>query len=285
MKKTAILTDSTCCLPPELVKEYGIRLVPLPIIYREKTYFDGVDITPGEIYRIMRKRQDLPTTSTPSAGSFLEAYREASAEAEGIVCIVLTSLQSKIFEIACLGRELARETIPDTRIEVIDSRAVAGALGFVVLEAARAAARGCDASEVVRIAQETIPRVGLVAMLDTLWYLARTGRIARAAAWAGNLLNVKPVVEHTTSVGETTPAARPRTQRKAVETMLKLIEDRANGRPIRVMVHHADELEEARKLKEEMSSRFSCEELYFSEFTPGMGVHCGPGVLAISTYI
>ena len=284
MRKVAVIADSTCCLPSELVEKYGIFLVPIFIIYKGNSYRDGIDMSPGEVYTIMRRRKDLPTTSTPSAGDFLNVYRQLSQEAESILCITLTSLQSKTFEAAVLAQEKAKEVIPDTAIEVVDSRAVAGALGFVVLEAARVASQGADLPQVATAARSMIGRVNLLAMLDTLYYLARTGRIARAAAWAGAVLNMKPVVEHSTAIGETTPVARPRTMAKAVKLMLELMAERVGDSTVHVIVHHADELEEGEKLKAEVGSRFSCAELYLTEFTPGMGVHAGPGILGISFY-
>jgi len=284
MKKVAVITDGTCCLPRELVEKYDIRLVPLYIVYQGKNYRDGIDISPGEVYQIMRKKKDLPTTSTPSAGDFMDAYREASRNAESVVCITLTSLQSRLFEAAIVAKEQAKEVIPNTAIEVIDSRAVAGALGFVALKAARTASQGAELSRVVNAARNTMGGVCLLAMVDTLYYLARTGRIARAAAWAGSILDMKPVLEHTPAVGETVPVARPRTKAKAVELMLKLMAERVGNRKLHAMVHHADELEDGEKLKAEIEKRFKCAELYLTEFTPGMGVHSGPGTLAISFY-
>lgn len=121
-------------------------------------------------------------------------------------------------------------------------------------------------------------------VLDTLYYLARTGRTARAAAWAGSLLSMKPIVEHSPAIGETTPVARPRTKTKAVERMLEIMAQRMGDSRVHVMVHHADELEEAKKLMAEIETRFNCVELYCTEFTPLMGVHTGPGLLAIAFY-
>jgi DegV family protein with EDD domain len=284
MRKVAIVTDSVCCLPAELAAKHSIKIVPLLISFRSMTYRDGVDITPGEVYRIMRKDEDLPTTAIPSPGDFVKAYTEVSQYAESILCITLTSLQSKMYETATVAKEMAAESMPRTTIEVFDSRAVAGALGFIVLEAARVADQGANLHEVLTAAQKMKERVNALFMVDTLHFLARTGRIARAAAWAGAVLNVKPVVEHSTSVGETTPFARPRSKAKAVELMLQTMAERVGDSRVHVMVHHADELEEGEKLKAEIARRFKCNELYLTEFTPAMGVHAGPGVLAIAFY-
>ena len=284
MKKVAILTDSTCCLPQDLLEKYDISLVPLMIVYEGKSYRDGIDMSPGEVYKIMRRRKNLPSTSVPSAGDFLNAYRQLSQKAESILCITLTGLQSKTFDTALLAKKMAEEEIPNTAIEVIDSRAVAGALGFIVLEAARIASRDGELAQAIEAARSMMDKVNFLAMLDTLFYLARTGRIGRAAAWAGSLLKVKPIVEHSPSIGETTPLARPSTRPKAIKYMLEVMTQRAGESRVHAIVHHADELEEGRKLKAEIGSRFHCAELHLTEFTPVMGVHAGPGLLAISFY-
>lgn len=284
MKKVAILTDSTCCLPQELVEKYDICVVPLLIVYEGKSYRDGVDMSPTEVYRIMRRRENLPTTSVPSPGDFLDAYCQLSQKAESIVCITLTGLQSKAFSTALVAKEMAREVIPNTAIEVVDSRAAAGALGLIVLEAARIASQDGELAQAIEAARRIMGKVNMIAMLDTLFYLARTGRIGRAKAWAGSLLDMKPIVEHSPSTGETMPLARPRTKAKAIEHMLETMAERVGDSSVHVIVHHADELEEGEKLKAEISSRFSCAELHLTEFTPVMGAHAGPGVLAISFY-
>jgi DegV family protein with EDD domain len=128
-------------------------------------------------------------------------------------------------------------------------------------------------------------KVNFLAMLDTLYYLARLGRIARAAAWAGNVLDMKPVLEHNPAIGETMPVARPRTKRRAIEKMLQIMSDRTKGSAVHVMVQHADEMDEAKKLAAEIESRFNCVEMYITEFAPVMGVHTGPGLLAIGFYV
>ena len=284
MRKVAVVADSTCCLPQEVVEEYDICVVPLQIIHEGESYRDGVDITPNEVYRIMRKKENLPTTSTPSAGDFLNVYRQVSQKAESILCITVTGIQSKTFEAASAAKDIAKEEIPNTIIEVFDSRSVTAALGFIVREAARFASKGADLTEVIGVARNMMGKVNFLAMLDTLYYLARLGRIARAASWAGNMLDMKPVLEHSPAVGETMPVARPRTRRKAIERMLQIMSDRTKGSAVHVMVQHADEMEEAKKLAAEIESRFNCVEMYITEFAPVMGVHTGPGLLAIGFY-
>ncbi|MBN2463287.1 MAG: DegV family protein [Dehalococcoidia bacterium] len=284
MRKVAVVTDSVSCLPQEILEKYDICVVPLEIVYEGRSYRDGIDITPNEVYKIMRKKENLPTTSTASAGDFLSAYRQMSQKAESVLCITLTSLQSKTFDAALTAREIAREEIPEANIEVFDSRSVAGALGFIVREAARVANDGGGLTETIETAREMMGKVNFLAMLDTLYYLARLGRIARAAAWVGSVLDMKPVLEHNPAVGETMPVARPRTRRMAVERMLKIMADRMGDSRVHVVVQHADEMDDARKLAAEIESRFKCVEMSITEFAPVMGVHTGPGLLAIGFY-
>jgi DegV family protein with EDD domain len=284
MKKVAVVSDSTCSLPQKVVDKYDISIVPLEIIYDGKSYRDGIDITPNEVFKIMRLKENLPTTSTASAGDFLNAYRQLSRKAKNILCITLTSLQSKTFEAALAAKEIAKEELPETTVEVFDSRSVAAALGFIVREAARVASQGAGLSDTIEATRKMMNKVNFLAMLDTLYYLARLGRIARAAAWAGSLLDMKPILEHNPAVGETMPVARPRTRKKAIERMLQIMAERTGSSPVHVWVQHADELEAAKRLAADIKSRFNCAEMLITEFTPVMGVHTGPGLLAIGFY-
>lgn len=284
MGRTVVVTDSVSCLPPELVSRYGIYVVPLLIIHEGRSYRDGIDISPTEVYRIMRKKGALPTTSVPSPGDVLDTYRQASTQGDSILCITVTGLQSKVFDTALLASEMAKAELPDTTIEVMDSRAVAGALGFIVLAAASVADEGGSLVDAREAARAMMPRVNSVFVLDTLYYLARTGRIGRAAAWAGSVLDMKPVVEHSTSVGETTPVARPRTKSKALARLVEIVAERVDDSPVHAIVHHGDELEEAERLRERVASQFNCVELYLGDFPPAMGVHAGPGLLGVSFY-
>lgn len=284
MRKVAVVTDSTCCLPAELIQKYDIHVVPIYVIHQGKSYRDRIDISPNEIYKIMRARKDLPTTSVPSPEDFLDAYQVVSQKVKNILCITVTSLQSGTFNMAFSAKEMAKETVPDAAIEVLDSRAVAGSLGFVVLEAARLASQDAGVAQAREAARNIMNKVSFLGVLDTLYYLARTGRIARAAAWAGSVLNMKPIVGHFPSVGETTPVARPRSKAKAIERILEIMAERIGDSTAHIMVQHADEPEEAEKLKTTIGSRFNCSELLLTEFSPAMGINCGPGLLAVSFY-
>jgi DegV family protein with EDD domain len=276
MGKIAIVTDSAACLPTELVKEYGIHIVPFGLIFGERVFRDRVDITPNEFYHLLAKANDLPTTSQPSVGDFLRVYERLSWEAEAIVSIHIPGELSGTLSTA---REAAR-LVPQVPIRIVDSRTAVTAQGFVVLEAARMAAAGGDLDRVVARAEEMIPRVHLFAVLETLEYLHRGGRVPAVAALLGSALQIRPIFS--LCDGHVDILAKVRTKARAVERMLAMMRERARDRPVHTAVFHADALEEAEALREQVASRFNCVELYITEFTPVMGAHTGPGVLGLA---
>ena len=284
LKKVAVVTDSTACVPREFVEKYDIRVVPINVIFEDRAYRDGVDITPDEVYSLLRGAKRLPTTSSPPPGVYLETYREASKGAEGILCISVSSGLSSIYESSWQAKELAKGELPGIAIEVIDCRTAAGGQAFVVMETARAAASGHSLAEVTDVAKDMMARVNVVVILDTLYYLAKGGRIPKAAAWAGSFLDIKPIIE--VARGEASLLARARTKPRGVERLLKIMRERAGtGHPLHVIVMHANALHEAEKLKARVESDFNCIELFTAEFTPVMGVHTGPGLLGLAFYV
>jgi len=277
MGKIAVVTDSVANIPTELAEKYDVHVIPLLVIFGRETFRDGVDISPQEFYRRFRESDDLPTTSVPPLGYFLEFYREVARGAEAIVSIHLSTHLSATVETAkAAGKEL-----PDIPIQVIDSHTAGMAQGFIVLEAARKAFSGASLEEVVEGARELIPKVKLLATLDTLEYLHRTGRIGRAESLFGSILQVKPIL-HIAEDGVVEALEKPRTRKKAVRRILELMEEEIGSRPVHAAVIHADVREEADALRAEVASRFNCVELFVTDFTPVMGTHTGPGVLGVA---
>ncbi len=283
-QSVAIVTDSTACVPREFLEKYDIRVVPINVIFEDRVYRDGVDITPDEVYSLLRGAKKLPTTASPPPGVYLEVYRELSKGADSILCISISSRLSSIYESSWQAKELAKEELPGIAIEVIDCQTAAGGQAFVVMEAARAAAAGRSLTEVSEIAKSMMAKVNVIVVLDTLYYLAKGGRIPKAAAWAGSLLDIKPIIE--VAEGEATLLARARTKPRGVERLLKTMRGRAGmGHPLHVIVMHANARPEAEKLRERVESEFNCSELFAAEFTPVMGVHVGPGLLGLAFYV
>ncbi|MFA4835436.1 MAG: DegV family protein [Dehalococcoidia bacterium] len=277
-----IITDSSSCLPKELIEKYGVFVVPMRLIIEGQVYRDGVDITPGEVYNLQRSSRILPTTSAPSPGEFLEAYRAASEKSDTLLSIAISHKLSMVFEAAIQAKEMARETIPGVEIEVFDAQTAAGAHGLLVLAAARVIDSGGNLAEAVREIERLLPRLNIVVTLDTLYFLAKGGRVPKAAAWASSLLSIKPILQITD--GEAIPLERIRTKPKAIKRLLEIMEERAGKRRMHVNIMHAGVLEEAEVLKQQVLDRFECAELYVTEFTPVMGVHTGPGLIGLAFY-
>ena len=283
MSKVAIVTDTTACLPRELVEEYGIWVVPMSLIFEDQVYRDEVDIAPSEVYRLLEEEEKIPSTSAPPPGIYLEAFREISQRAESIVCITMPIELTMASQSAMQAKEMAKEELPDTNIEVIDCRSAAGALGLVSLAAARAAAAGQSLEEVIKVTKDMIPKVHMIGIVDTLVYLAKGGRIPKFAAWAGDVLKVKPIL--TLSQGRPAPLSAVRTKSRGLERLLEIMQHRTEtNSPIHVIVLHANVLEEAEALKQRIISEFNCAEIYVKDFTPVMGVHTGPGLLGVAFY-
>ncbi len=264
------------------MEKYAIRIVPISVIINGQAYRDGIDITPKEVYQLVATSKNLPSTTSPSPGDFLEAYRELSNRVNGIVCVTICSDISMMYDSAMQAKRMAEEDLPHVAINVIDSRTVGGAEGFVALAAARAAASGKDLAQVTRAAEDMIPRVSMLGVLDTLKYLARSGRIPKIAAWAGSMLRINPIL--TFSHEGIGLLEKARTKPRAVQRILQIMKERMGRKPVHVNLMHANVPEEAEALKERIESQFDCAELFVTDFAPTMGVQAGPGVLALAFY-
>ena len=282
-RKVAVVVDSSSCLPQELLDKWDIYVVPHELIIQDRSFRDGIDINPAEFYQhYLNKDHEIPTTSSPKPVSFLEVFKSAFTVADGVVCIVLSANFSSTCQSATIATRMAEEDIPGCRINVIDSKAAAGAEGLIALEAAKAAQCGADLEEVVGKVEELIPRVDLLALLDTLHYLRRSGRVPRMAAWAGALLGIRPLTE--LKLGEARVLDKPRSRDKGVERLVGVMKDRVQQRPAHVNVMHAHAADSARSLYHRVETEFNCREIFISEFTPVMGAHLGPGLLGLAFY-
>jgi len=279
MGRVSIITDSTVCLPREVLERYGIHVVPLLLVVEDRVYRDGVDITPAEFYSLLPRAKKLPTTSSPSPAVFLEAYRQASKGADSILCITLSRKLGMVYDSACSAREAARADLPGVQIEVLDSE-TAGAESFIVLAGARAAAQGQGLAEVAGAARRLIPKVRLIGVLETLYYLAKGGRIRKPTFWAASILMVKPVFR--LRQGEVGVLERPRTRARALERVLAIMKTDLGNSTAHVSLMHANVPEDAEGFKARVQAEFNCAELYLTDFTPVMGAHAGLGTLAVA---
>lgn len=282
MRKVRIVTDTVCCLPDSIVKEYGISIVPMSLAINGTPYRDKVDIGPDEFWKMFPEVKDFKT-GAPALNEFTSVFDNLSKETDDIACVFVSKALSATYEAACQAKELFLRDNPGKHIEVIDSRTAAGAQGFVALEMARAAAAGKSLQEVVGIASDMISRVKFVCALETLKYLIRSGR-APKTAYLGELMNVRPIIGMVNNTGLVENLGRARGKEKSMERLVELVSEYVRpDQPVHVMVHYTDSIDDGKQLREKVLERFTCVEEYMTPYTPVMSGHTGP-VFAISFY-
>jgi DegV family protein with EDD domain len=265
-----VVTDSTGDLPAELAARENILVVPAVLNLGGRSYRDGVDITRAEFYRQLPTANPLPTTSAPAAGDFEACFRQCGSEP--IVCIVLASKLSAMYNAARLGAEGLGE-----QVTLVDSGNASMALGWQALTAAEAANRGASRDEVLAAARDAQRRVRLFAALDTVEYLRRGGRASAFSAMVGELLQIKPLLE--VRDGEVIPLARVRTRGKVREALAEQVE--RLGRLQRLAVLHAAEPAGAEAMAARLAP-LSAEPPVIIEATSVLGTHVGPGTLGLA---
>jgi DegV family protein with EDD domain len=278
MSAIAVVTDSTATIPIELARQHNIYVVPLQIIWDKVRYRDGIDIQPEEFYQRLRTSATLPTTSGAIQGEFLQLFEGLRGKVDGIVVILISTEFSAAYGSAIAAKEM----VPEIPIEVIDSRLSTTALGFGVIAAAKVASKGGSMEQIIKAAWDVLKKAYIYFALDTLDYLRRGGRVNFPSAVLANLLKVKPIL--TIKDGKAAPVARPRTKPKAIEYLLRLMQENVTNTPLHVAVMHAGDIHEAENLKREIASRFQCAELFITAFSPVMGAHTGPNSIGFAFY-
>ena len=284
MAKVGIITDTTNCLPPELIRELEIRIAPMTYTMEGKTYRDGVDITRDDFYKIFKNLTQPTYTTGVTIKDFLEAFRKTGETTSDILAIVISGGLSATYKAALSAKELMQSEAPGIKIEVLDSRTVLGALGFIVLEAARGAKAGMDLNQVLEIAKNMMPRVRWMFMVESLKYLIKCGRAPKVGGWVGEMLNVKPILGMSGPAGVVQPIERIRGRDKAIVRMIELAKKDIGEKPAHLIIHFAEMAEEGEKLKKLIFPQINSVEVYVSEFTPIMMLSTGP-VLGLSYYV
>ncbi len=279
-QRIAVVTDSTSDLPPELVEQYDIHVVPQILIMGEKTWRDKVDIDSQTFYELLQTSPDFPASSQPSVLSFQELFAELSQTADGIVAVLVSDELSGTINSA----QMAKQNLPDVPIEIVDSRAASMQLGFMVLATARAAAAGKDLQAVADTARDLVGRTYVYFVVDTLEYLHRGGRIGAAARLFGSALNLKPLL--TISDGIVQPVAKIRSRRKALDRLRSVLKEQiADEDQVHMAVLHVAAPEEAARLGQELRAEFQPVEMIHSECGPVIGTHAGPGTVGMAFYV
>jgi fatty acid kinase fatty acid binding subunit len=280
MPPVAVVTDSTSYLPPQLIDEAGIVVVPLYVVFGGDRTVPEIEITDyPAFFEELRTAEKLPTTSQPSVGDFTAAYEPLLADGREIVSVHISGGLSGTPEAARQAKEtLTRDGTGGERIEVVDSTTAAGGLGFMVLAAAKAARDGATAKEAVEHVAEARKELRLWFALDTLEFLKRGGRIGAASAWIGSTLRVKPIL---TVENEMTPVERVRTSSRMFERLLEYARACADSGADAWSAQHINAPDQCDALVERCSEIFGTGPTIVSEIGPVLSAHTGPGLLGM----
>ncbi len=274
-----VITDSTAYFPEEVKRGHCLTIVPLSVIFPDVSYKE-TEISNSEFYAKMARSPKIPTSSQPSPTNFYEVFLRNVEEGHETAATFISSELSGTYHSAQTARKMVLEKHPQARIEIVDSRATAMQLGYIVLAAARAAEQGASLDEVAEVIRETIDRSRLYFVPKTLEYLKKGGRIGGAAALMGTLLQVKPIL--TLREGMVAVHDKVRTTEKALNTMLSIYEEDAAKYGVRgTSIHHIDCFSEAEKIKEVCRAKIH-KEISISAIGPVIGLHVGPGTLGIA---
>lgn len=280
MSRIAILTDSSAYLPSDLVERYGIQIIPQKIHWGEKTFVDGVDITPVEFYTRLAANSTLPSTSQPSIHDFLQVFNGLAARYESVLVPLISSgISGTVASALAASAEFTK-----TPVEVVDTHSTSAGLALVVLAAARAVEQGCSLPEVTQTARDVARKLHVFFAVDTLKYLHKGGRIGGASRYLGSALGIKPILFFDEE-GKIDALERVRTRRKALTRLVELAEEKAGSKPVHVGVLHANASEEAAEFQTRLAERLNCVELYTFELSPVISTHVGPGTIGLALYV
>ncbi len=272
-----IVTDSTCDIPAELAEEYDIAVVPVTVRFGTTSFLDGVELTTDELYERLTSGGDLPTTSQPSIGEFLEVYERVGQDADGIVSIHVSAKLSGTYNSAMQASDQAEGDCP---IDVVDTEQASMGIGLTVLAAAKAANEGANMDEVGALVDSAVQRSNCMALLGTLEFLQKGGRIGKAQALVGTLLRIHPMI--VLSEGEVLPLARPRTRRKGLQELKKACMQRGTLEALSVI--HSTVPDEAENLAAELSGVLpDGVEPIVARFGPALGTYVGPKAIGLAS--
>ena len=273
-----IVTDSTADLTSEICKKFDIGVVPYYLNYKGKSYKDRLDMKINEYYEKL-KNMEIPTTSIPSIGDVLQIYNKVAKKGVKIISLHVSSKLSGLLNVA----NNARNTLKSMDIHIFDSLTTSGGLGLQVIAAARLAKEGKSIKKILERLKTIRNKMETFAILDTLEYLKRGGRIGSVEGFFGSILNIKPILK--VIDGELKPFSKTRSVSKAMDKVLENIKGKIKeNTQIEAAIMHANAIKRADELKRKVLEKFNCREIITLFVGPAIATHTGPGAVGISYY-
>jgi DegV family protein with EDD domain len=273
-----LVTDSTADIPADIREKLGIEMVPLSVHFGDESYLDNVTLHPAGFYEKLKASHELPKTSMPSPGDYYEVFKRHVGEGRQVISIHLSSVLSGTYQSAVLAQSMLEG---EGDVTVIDSRSASYGYGLLVVEAAEMARAGASKEEILARVEELRRRTGLYFLVETLEYLHKGGRIGRASALFGTLLNIKPILT-IDNEGYVSALDKARGQKRAYARIVELLEaDFANVPVDMAAVMTPGRTEMAEELIAILKERFQIRRYTQSEIGPVIGTHAGPGTVGI----
>lgn len=277
--KVAVMTDSTSYIPAELRKKYNIHMVPLSVVFGNEAFREEIDITTEQFYEKVKAAEELPTTSQPSIGTFVETFEELSKDYDAVITIHLSQKISGTFQAAISAGEM----VEGIDVYAYDSELSAMPQGFYALAAAEMAKEEKTPEEIINHLDELKETVRAYFMVDDLSHLQRGGRLSGTQAVVGSLLKIKPVLHFVE--GSIEPFEKIRTRKKAINRIMGMLEEDAKaGNVRRVVFIHGNAEQAALDLQAEFNKKYPSIETIVSYFGPVVGTHLGEGSVGVSWY-
>ena len=272
--KLAIVTDSVSDISPKIAKELNIKVVPLTVIFGTEQFLDGIELSNAEFFKKLETDPNHPSTSQPSPEAFVKTYEKLLKEGYEILSVHVSAKLSGTINSA----EQAIKAIDTNKIKIIDTGSASMAQGLVAMSAARAAKNAKSLDELADIAESTSKKTTVFVAMDTMEFLKRGGRIGKARAMLGSILNIKPII--TTNDGEIVPHSRARTIKKAISSMINDMGEK--DQIIEVAVLHSTTPDLAKDVMTQINAQNLNNAGTITEIGPVVGTHAGPGCLAIA---
>lgn len=287
MNKVTIMTDTSSSISQELAKNYGITVIPWHVTLDGKGYLD-TEVDMARLYSRLRERKNLPLTSGYTVEECSQYFHRLGKEGNDVLYIAMTSAMSAMgYNAAMQAKKIAQENLPQTGIEVIDSRTVGPSQLLIAIAAARAAREGKNLAEIVELVNNLLPRVSEFEAADTLFYLDKGGRIFEAKSWAEaqSLDSFRTIVEiDAISGGAARPLARAKTKKQILKKVVDISEERVGGNKLHAAIVHTNVPDRAEQLKGMMLSQFQCDEFYICEALAPTAIHNGEGLIEFGFY-
>lgn len=274
-----IITDSACDLPLDVIQKYDIDVVPILVYHNVTEYLDGVTLQPSELLQEMRHGKVYRTSQIPPQ-MFVDRFIQYAQRGESCIYLSFSSGLSGIFQSATMAKGLVQDLVPDFTMEVIDTKCASIGLGLVVYEAAKMAKAGKSLEEIVETVHFVAEHMEHIVTVDNLDYLYRGGRVSRAAAFIGGILNIKPILD--VEDGKLIPIEKVRGRKNVLRRMVQIMGERGVNLANQIIgVNHGDDMEGATQLMEMITAEYGCTDFLLHCIGAAVGAHSGPGTLSV----